>query len=186
MNSSHPMHRSTNDPTLLALAFHSSRVGFAIFRGSNSVVDWGTYAIPRGSEPMPSRAQRRIVTLLVSPTPTAIAVKRSRSKSGVDDRFAGRLGRFVRSQARELSIPVIRFTDADVRQNFRTSDAHSKYDRAKVLISIYPELDWKLPPKRKAWESEPRSMMIFEAVELGFVFWRKWENGRKGQTPPLC
>lgn len=182
MNSSHPMQGDTNDPTLLALAIHSSRVGFAIFRGSNSVVDWGTYAIPRDSEPMSSRAQRRIATLLVSPTPTAIAVKRSRSKRGVDDRFARRLGRCVRSQARKFSIPVIRITDADVRRNFRTFDAHSKYDRAKVLVSVYPELDWKLPPKRKAWESEPRSMMIFEAVEIGFVYWRKYKarNGHEG------
>jgi hypothetical protein len=48
----------------------------------------------------------------------------------------------------------------------------SKYDRARVLASVFPELDWKLPPKRKPWQSEPRAMMIFDAAAIGFAYWQ--------------
>jgi hypothetical protein len=34
----------------------------------------------------------------------------------------------------------------------------------------FPEIGWKLPPKRKPWESEHYSMSIFEALETAVTY----------------
>jgi hypothetical protein len=46
----------------------------------------------------------------------------------------------------------------------------SKYERAVAITTRFPEIAWKLPPKRKAWESEHYSMSIFEAVAVAMAY----------------
>jgi len=46
----------------------------------------------------------------------------------------------------------------------------AKYQRAVAVASRFPEIAWKLPPKRKPWDSEPYSMSIFEALQIAAVY----------------
>jgi hypothetical protein len=41
-----------------------------------------------------------------------------------------------------------------------------KYQRAADMVARFPEIGWKLPSKRKPWESEHYSMSIFEALAV--------------------
>ena len=45
----------------------------------------------------------------------------------------------------------------------------SKYDEAKALAADFPELAHLLPDERKPWQSEPRTMIYFEALALALA-----------------
>ncbi len=45
-----------------------------------------------------------------------------------------------------------------------------KYQRAVEMAARFPEIGWKLPPKRKPWESEQYSMSMFEALEAAVAY----------------
>jgi hypothetical protein len=54
-----------------------------------------------------------------------------------------------------------------------------KYERAVELAARFPEIAWKLPSKRKLWESEHYSVSIFEAPAVAAVTY-----GNKTPQPP--
>jgi len=41
-----------------------------------------------------------------------------------------------------------------------------KHGRAVALVARFPNIGWKLPAKRKPWDSEHYSMSIFEALAI--------------------
>jgi hypothetical protein len=45
-----------------------------------------------------------------------------------------------------------------------------KYQRAVEMAARFPEIGWKLPPKRQPWESEHHSMSIFEALAIAVSY----------------
>lgn len=46
----------------------------------------------------------------------------------------------------------------------------NKYDEAKQLVRRFPMLSAWLPKRPRIWESEPRNMVLFEAVALALAF----------------
>jgi hypothetical protein len=46
----------------------------------------------------------------------------------------------------------------------------TKHEMAEMLVKQFPELTPKLPPKRRAWDSEDYRMDMFDAVALAVVF----------------
>ena len=46
-----------------------------------------------------------------------------------------------------------------------------------MVARMFPELLWKLPPKRKIWESEHPIMTMFDAIAMGFAYWQR-DGGR--------
>lgn len=51
--------------------------------------------------------------------------------------------------------------------------APNKYAEAAVLAQEFPQLAAWLPDKRKLWEKEPRNIILFEALALGWTWWRR-------------
>ena len=54
-------------------------------------------------------------------------------------------------------------------QTYTSSYGSSKREMAKRLARLFPELEDLVPPKRKAWEHEKRSMRIFVALERALL-----------------
>jgi hypothetical protein len=50
------------------------------------------------------------------------------------------------------------------------SPCRSRYNRAAEIAASFPEIGWKLPSKRKPWESEHYSMSIFEALAVAVAY----------------
>lgn len=161
----------SSEPRVLAMVIRASRVGFVLFAGPKQILDWGTHSIPRAG-PTATRSSMRILTLITSFTPSAIAVKLSRRKHDVDARFAQKFLRFIVDEARVRLTPTVQINEKDIKRAFQMFKGNSKYDRARSLVSVFPELDWKMPPVRKPWQSEPRAMMIFDAAAIGFAYWQ--------------
>ena len=78
-------------------------------------------------------------------------------------------------------IPVHLIKGAEVKAVFRVFRAKSKHDIASMLAQMFPELLWKLPPKRKIWESEHFRMVMFDAIALGFAYWQR--DGTRDPMP---
>ena len=62
-------------------------------------------------------------------------------------------------------LPVAIVTRPEIRERFGHV-GKTKWKIAKALVGRYPELEWKLPPKRKPWQSEDERMNIFDALSL--------------------
>ena len=48
----------------------------------------------------------------------------------------------------------------------------NKYEEAEAIAGRYPELQTWLPKKRRFFENEPRSTVIFEAMALALIILR--------------
>jgi hypothetical protein len=165
----------SSDPRILALVIRASRLGFVVFAGPKQILDWGTHSIPRAG-PSAERSSKRILALIRCFTPSAIAVKLARRKNDVDTRLAKKLLRFIVHEATLRSTLVVRINEKDIKRGFQMFKGKSKYDRARVLVSVFPELDWKMPRERKPWQTEPRAMMVFDATAIGFAYWQKHDT----------
>ena len=61
-----------------------------------------------------------------------------------------------------------------------------KYETALSLIRAFPQLEWKLPPRRKPWQPEHRNMCIFDAVAIGVAYFARDAMNNEGtECPPI-
>jgi hypothetical protein len=68
---------------------------------------------------------------------------------------------------------IIKIMIVEIREPFRGLQGKTKYEIAGILTAIFPDLLWRLPRKRKTYESEHPAMSIFDAVAIGFRYWRQ-------------
>jgi hypothetical protein len=72
----------------------------------------------------------------------------------------------IRQGAKQHGAGVVSVKPATISHYFRRYDATTKYQVAEVVATILPELAWKLPRKRRPWESEHYRMSIFDAAAV--------------------
>jgi hypothetical protein len=157
-----PSNGGPDEVRLLALEIRPRKAGFAVLDGS-TLLDWGvtTYGpkIP---------AMRRITSLLDLHAPSIIVTRRRpRSKYGLN------VAKIVQSIKRGVQRRSIRVEslDADrIRAFFKQRGCAGKHKTAALLAEWFPELAWRLPPKRKPWQSEPHNALLFDAAAIAAVF----------------
>lgn len=81
------------------------------------------------------------------------------------------LAKFVKQEALGQKVPVLSMNADSVERAFGRFRVHTKYDVAEALTAIFPELAWTLPPRRKSWQNERHTMIVFDAVATGFAYW---------------
>lgn len=133
------------------------------------MLDWGaTYFRPGGSIGA-AAVGKRVARLVRDFLPSVIVVKKVRRKMTRNSPGVQPILRAIRREAQAHSIPVCFIARGDVRKAFCAYHGKSKYEIACILTTIFPELLWRLPPKRKNYQSEHPSMTIFDAIALGFT-----------------
>jgi Holliday junction resolvasome RuvABC endonuclease subunit len=65
---------------------------------------------------------------------------------------------------------VVLFSGKELRVAILGNVRGTKHQMAEMLAQKFPELAGKLPPKRRAWESEDGRMDMFDAVGLAVSF----------------
>ena len=125
-------------------------------------------------------AGKRFAELLRLFHPAAIVIQKER-RTGVRNHpeIASILGA-VRQEASARSVPIVFVTPEQIKAAFHIFRARTKDEIAHTLASIFPELHWKIPPKRKTWKREHPRMMVFDAIAAGFTYWQR--NGVR--APP--
>jgi len=159
------------EPLLLALAVRASRYGYAVFNGPTRLLDWGAGEIV-SHDSGNAVGMRRVAFLFRHFPPSAVALTWSVDRKAPHHARALTFANFVHEQAALQQVPVIAVKSDAINYAFKDLRAHTKYDIAEALTRIFTELAWKLPPRRKSWHNEHHMMIVFDAVAIGFAYWK--------------
>jgi hypothetical protein len=170
------------DPTILAIDLRHRRFGYAAFKGHRSLLDSGLRVYRAVGAAEAAMASKRLVVLLRLFSPTAIVIKRERWDRAKTNPHIKSLVEVTTRIASEHSLPVLLIKHADLRKTFGNMGCETKDEIAAALANIFPELTWRLPPKRRAWQSEHPRMAMFDAIALGLAYWQ--HPSTEAPTPP--
>jgi hypothetical protein len=170
------------DPVILAIDLRHRRFGYAVFEGHRMLRDSGLRVYRAVGEAEAAMASKRLAVLLKSFAPTAIIVKRERWERANTSIHIKSLVDVMTRVASAHSISIFLVRDDDVRQTFSNMGCETRDEIAAALARIFPDLHWKLPPKRRAWQSEHPRMAMFDAIALGLAYWQ--HESTKLPIPP--
>ncbi len=170
------------DPTILAIDLRHRRLGYAVFEGHRLLLDSGLRVYRAIGEVEAAMASKRLAVLLKSFSPLAIVIKRERWARAQTSTHIKGLVEALSQVASEHSTSIFLIEDDDVRKTFRNMGCETRDEIAAALARIFPELVWRLPPKRRAWQSEHPRMAMFDAIALGLAYWQ--HESAKPPSPP--
>lgn len=159
------------DSITLSLDPTSEGFCFVVLAGSETLLDWGSREVVKRR---PEEWRRKLAKLIGRYNPELIVLERvEESRRGPWARtFAADVAAFVR----EHGIKVAEVTRRDVQAVFAES-GKTKYEIAVALARLFPELEPRLPRKRKPWMSEDERMSIFDALAFALVVLREMSSG---------
>ena len=160
------------DPTILAIDLRHRRCGYAVFEGHRLLRDSGVRVYRAVGEAEASMASKRFTVLLRSFSPSIIVVKRERWNRAEVSMHIRSLIEVMNRVAAAHSVAIVLIADEDVRETFRNLGCETRDEIAVALARIFPEVAWRLPPKRRAWQAEHPRMTIFDAIALGLAYWQ--------------
>lgn len=158
---------------LLALEIRASRIGFAVFEGPTRLLDWGVRSFENDRKNLRSSVSDRIGILLAFYEPFALVMRSRISHSASHQRTLAKVIGAIRVESRRHSTRFIVLTTRQVRNSFVAKGKITKYDLALSVAQQFDELTWKLPRRRKSYQSEAPAMVVFEAVANGIAFFHK-------------
>jgi hypothetical protein len=154
---------------LVAFEVRPNRIGFVVFEGATSLLDWGvrTYGKHDGHLVL---AGKKITALLTVYSPAVLVIRRrddmsKKSADGLND-----IRKRIVSRCRRRSIKFRQASTTTIRRFFQQYGCTTKHEIATTLAEWFEELSWKLPPKRKPWESEHSAAVIFDAAATAIAF----------------
>lgn len=154
----------------MAIDLRRSRFGYAVLDGSNTVLEWGSGEIWADGKKRGNFNNTRLRSALRVSSPTTVVVRMSQYRGSLDSPLKDRLLRQIKRDAEEYSIPVVMISQDEIRRAFHLPKRASKYKIAAVVARRFPELRVRLPAKRRAWEPELHSMIIFDTIAAGLAY----------------
>lgn len=155
---------------ILALDVRPRKIGFAVFEGPNQLLDWGVKQLPRGRKGQEVEITKKLGKLLDIYSPSAIVMRRKLDGSSRSKKARKFLISRIRMEARQRSVLISFISTTVLRKFFNQHGCLTKPQIASKLASWFEHLHWKLPPKRKAWHGEHRTVPIFDAAAVGVVY----------------
>jgi hypothetical protein len=165
----------------MALDIRSRRFGYVIFAGPHTLLDWGIRTHADGER---SVLERRLIGLQSMFAPSTILVRKSLEHSQTKTPTIRPAFNIVKSFARRAVVAVRLIDGSILRRFFFRKERKNKDDIARMVADRFPELSWRLPPKRKPWQSEPARQSIFDAASLGVFYFA--QNGDGHEHVPLA
>ena len=151
-------------PRLIALHCAHEGFGYAVFDG-RAIHDWGTVTA-RGDKNAMSLS--KLGRLLDRFSPETLVLEEASEGAGRAARIVV-LHKSIAALCRTRNIDLYQYALADVRRCFDGVGAHTRQDIAEAVVRELDVLSPRLPRPRKAWQSEPRRMMIFSAAALALT-----------------
>ncbi|MGD0904705.1 MAG: hypothetical protein ABR924_17350 [Terracidiphilus sp.] len=168
------MHPILHNKRILAIALRSRRFAFAVFEGPDRLVDWGMVFYPLNSSTQRAAASKRVASLLTLFAPSEVVLGKARLLNTRKGSGVRPILRSIKHEALSRLIPVRFMKEIELKEVFGLFHVNSKHEVASMLAQVFPELLWKLPPKRRIWESERPRMALFDAIALGFAYWQRY------------
>lgn len=151
------------NPRVVSLDIRPRQLGYVIFEYP-LLVDWGVIRFPRGSGHVD-----RSVKLLRTFQPCVVVLREIATGSRRDRPVVRDVIRSIQHEASRLSLPSVFIGEAAVRRLFGEYVKPTKQEIASVVAACFPELAYRLPPRRRPWDPEHHSMPIFDAAAMGLT-----------------
>jgi len=164
MNHHHPQRYR-----LLALVLTSRGLGYAVLEGEASLIESGRASVRNGDKNTQCLAKVEKLSALYRPDALIledVAAKGSRRHPRIE-----RLHRELEAFAKKCKLTVNIVSGQQVRRLLLGNEHGTKQEMAEVLAKRFPiELAFRIPPKRRLWESADSRMDIFDAVGLAVAY----------------
>lgn len=156
----------TNAPRrILALDVRARRIGYAVFETPARLIDFGVTRFRSRHE-----ALLRLLRILHRTKPAVLALRKLRPGSTRNTTRTQTLLRLAWLHAHRSKIVRAMIREKQIKDRFSNQGATTKYQVALLLVKRFPDLEWRLPPPRKAWKREHPNMSIFDATALGATY----------------
>jgi hypothetical protein len=144
----------------VALDVHPRSFGYVVIESPAKLLDWGVRRSYQKTKNHPEVLVRgRLRPLLKIWKPGAVVT-----------RIGNRTNKDVQSLLRHIKKEAGATSFLPIKGSKDPRPGRSKYERAVEIAARFPEIGWKLPSKRKPWESEQYSMSIFEALTIAISY----------------
>lgn len=164
---------------VIVLEVRPRMCGFVVFDGPTRLIDWGVRNFSPNAKGQTRIVAKRIGDIFDQYGPCRVVVgKRTDERVRVNRHLSSAL-RTIRREARRRALPLHQIVTAAVRGFFSPKGYTTRYEIASAVAELLEELAWKLPPKRKAWQSESPNALIFDAAALGMAFFAE-EHEKQG------
>ena len=146
----------TQPTRILALDVHPRSFGYVVVESPEKLLDWGVRRSYKKTKSHPGVLARGRLRPLLKIWKPGVVVTRVRDRRNKDVQS---LLRHMKKEAGATSF--LRITS--------TRDYYlgrGKHQRAAEMAARFPEVGWKLPPKRKLGDSEHYLISMFEALAI--------------------
>lgn len=165
-------HTRNAKPLVLSIYPSSAGLGYAVFEGASTLIDWGEKRYKHNRNEQCLLAAASYLNLY---RPAVLILE---NYKGAGSRRTSRIETLISSLAvlgTEQGVPVRLYSRAAIRETFAES-GRKKHVIARAIAARFPELEPSLPPRRKLWTSEDRRMAIFDAVALALTHFARSEQ----------
>lgn len=149
------------DPTSRGFAF-------AIMEGPQDLVDWG---VAESRIATRRRGERKLREIFAHYKPEVLVLEKPTGHGTRRSRHALKLMEVASNLAKARGMTVESYPQADVRDVFARFRARTKHEIAVTIAKWLPELEPKLPRKRKPWMTEDDRMNVFDAVAVCIAYY---------------
>ena len=155
----------TQPTRILALDVHPRSFGYVVVETPNKLLDWGVRSHRHKGNSIDVLIRRRLKPLLELWRPTVVVLCNGLSRQRTHQR-RDRLLKRIASEAKnhQVAVRIIK-----KRPGTDAGKGLTKYENARRVAEQFSVLQWKMPPKRKPWESEDYRMSIFTAATLAIA-----------------
>jgi hypothetical protein len=148
----------------LALDLSARGFGYAVVDARRGLLDFGCSSFVASDD---DKFVERVSALIVRHNPRALVV----------ENFAATQAKTTATRRCKLAIQLAQLHQLGMVQVSRTIvqrvlGGTTKATRAKLIASMYPELERLLPRPRALWQAEAKRMSIFDALALALVVLR--------------
>lgn len=159
-----------------ALAIFPSREGFGwmVFDGPLSPVFWDLCSLakePGTSEEKNARCMERVESLVAEYHPAAIVLEAFEGPKTRRHKRIRQLCRSIASLAAMNRTPLRIVSRDEITSCFGTTRPKTRYAVATLVAKYLREIGHRLPPKRRAWDTEFPDMALFNAAVLLVVYY---------------
>lgn len=156
--------------TLLALDVRSQKLGFVVFEGPTKLLSWGTRDYSGTGQRARDAVVKRINDLLDHDELSVLVIRKIHVDAPTTAKHLQFIITTIREEAKRRSVKVHILSAAAVKKFFTQLGWKTKHEIASTLAEWFEVIAWKLPNKKKTWQSERHNMVIFDAVATGVTF----------------
>ena len=154
-----------------SLYTNSRGFAFVLFEGTLSPYDWRILEV-RGRK-KDEQCLDKITAILDRAEPDVLILQDTGPGGTPRAARLVALNNAVEAAAHQRSIPVFKYSRAEVYSCFAFAGFVNKQVVAELVAKHIPAFERYVPPPRKPWKSEDARMGIFDAAALALTFFQK-------------